>query len=715
MKVASSLGPTACSESWVRPSVQFGSKKLGYAVTIMIGAFLLFLIQPLITKMILPWFGGSAAVWSGTLVFFQVSVLAGYGYAYWLARYIRLNAQLLIHGSLLIASCAFLPILPSPDWATIGIGDPTVRILGLLTTSIGLPCFLLSSSSPLLQVWYVRRTGSSMPYRLFALSNVGSVLALLSFPFVIEPHFDSPIQAYIWSAVFILFAVFSLCVGWSSRYRTGDCERPLPQARAEDAPRLGVKSLWVALSTCASAMLMAITSHLTTNVAPIPLLWVVPLAVYLLTFILSFSSDRFYNHRALFPWLASALAWMAYATSATEGNLQIQYALPIYLIGLFLCCMLCHGELARRRPAASHLAAFYFLVSLGGALGGIFVAFIAPNIFDSHLELPLLLFATAMLSVIPLWRMEGWSRKILPIRAALLGSLALFAIYLAHIEIAGRKDYLFITRNFYGVLAVWDEAVGSQLATRHLRHGTIIHGSQRLIGSDRHTPASYYAPNSGVGVAIRMLQSQGPIRFGVIGLGAGVLAGYARKVDYLRFYEINPDTLFIAQELFSFISHAKESKTDLEIFIGDARLTLEKQSRQNYDLLVMDAFSSDAIPIHLLTLEAFDIYFEHLKADGILAVNVSNRFLDLVPVCLRGAEHVGRSALVVDSYDDGKPDVSGSKWVLIASRASLYERKEFAEADFQAASADEGFIGWTDQFSSVWPLLSLDYGEREHR
>lgn len=682
---------------------------LVYAVTIITGAFLLFLVQPLIAKIILPWFGGSAAVWSAALMFFQVSVLAGYGYAYWLTRYIQPRMQIFIHVALLLGSCALLPILPSPDWRPVDSGDPTVRIVTLLVATIGLPCFLLSSTSPLLQVWYVRRTGSNMPYRLFALSNLGSVLALLSFPFVLEPHLDSRVQAYSWSALFVVFAALCVYAGWLSRLRTTETEPLSPPDKTEVPLTLGLRTSWVVLSACASAMLIAITSHITTNVAPIPLLWVVPLALYLLTFVLTFGSDRLYDRGALLPWLASVLAWMAYSTSAGGGNLHMQYAIPIYLIGLFFCCMLCHGELAQRRPAARQLATFYLLVSLGGALGGIFVAIVAPNIFDTYIELPLLLFATAILSVIPLWRREGRRRSVWPVRAALVVGISLFAIYLAHKEIASRDGYLLITRNFYGVLRVRDEGVGTRWAMRNLSHGTIIQGSQPLSDAHRQTPGSYYAPSSGVGRALQALQAQGPVRYGVIGLGAGVLAGYARKDDYVRMYEINPDMPSIAQQLFSYFPHARAVGADADILMGDARLTLETQERQDYDLLVVDAFSSDAIPIHLLTHEAFRLYFEHLKADGVLAVHVSNRYLDLVPVCLRAAEHVNRSANVVYSEGDRDSFASASTWVLIALNADLYQTAQFAGTQMQPARADHSFKGWTDRFSSVWPLVRLDY------
>jgi hypothetical protein len=676
---------------------------LVYAATIILSAFLLFLVQPLITKIILPWFGGSAAVWSAALMFFQTSVLVGYGYAYWLTRRVQPRNQFFVHAALLLASCALLPILPSPDLRPLDGSDPTLRILTLLSITIGLPCFLLSSTSPLLQVWYVRRTGSDMPYQLFALSNLGSVLALLSFPLIIEPRLDSRVQVYTWSGLFVVFVALCAYAAWLSR------GHPLPDrdgsAATSDSPTVASKALWVTLSATASAMLIAVTTHLTADVAPIPLLWVVPLALYLLTFVLTFGSNRFYGRKGLLPWLVSVLAWMAY--SITAVTLNIQYAIPLYLVGLFLCCMACHGELAQRRPAPAYLASFYVWIAFGGALGGAFVVIIAPSLFDTFLELPVLLLAVAVLSLAPLWRSAGTRADIWLQRGALIAGIGLFALYLGRNEIASREADLRTVRNFYGVLRVRDKDVGTALATRILIHGTIQHGSESLAGDRNRLPGSYYAPNSGVGAAILALQAQGAIRYGVIGLGAGVMAGYARQGDYLRIYEINPATRPIAEQMFTFLSHAKAVGADTEVLMGDARLTLEKQPRQQYDLLVVDAFSSDAIPVHLLTQEAFRVYFEHLKADGVLAVHVSNQYLDLVPVCARAAELLDRPAVVIDSAEDRELFAKPSNWVLVTSNRTLYQRTQFTGMVMRPAKVDSAFTTWTDQYSSLWPLVKL--------
>src|SRR6185295_15223695 len=339
-----------------------------YALTIFLSAFLLFQVQPLIAKIILPWFGGSAAVWAAALLFFQISLLAGYTYAHVLTKFTKAKTQMLIHGGLLLVSCALLPILPNVTWKPTAIGDPTLRILELLAATIGLPYFLLSSTSPLLQAWYVRRTGSSVPYRLFALSNFGSMLALLSFPFLVEPNIASPLQAYIWSAAYVAFAALCLLAAWVSRNKSEESKTPevaaavvIEDSSAALAPRptIGQLALWISLAACASVLLVSVTNHMSLNIAPVPLLWVLPLAIYLLTFILAFESDRIYQRWIFLPWVAPALGWMAYAIYAGEGNFHIKYSIPIFCVGLFICCMLCHGELALHKPAPQYLTLFY--------------------------------------------------------------------------------------------------------------------------------------------------------------------------------------------------------------------------------------------------------------------------------------------------------------------------------------------------------------------
>jgi hypothetical protein len=683
-----------------------------YAATIFLSAFLLFQVQPLIAKIILPWFGGSAAVWAAALLFFQLSLLAGYAYAHALTKFAKARTQMMIHGGLLLVSCALLPILPNVSWKPTAIGDPTLRILELLAATIGLPYFLLSSTSPLLQAWYVRRTGGSVPYRLFALSNFGSMLALLSFPFVVEPNIASRQQAYIWSAAYVAFAALCLITAWVSReeWSVKPAEEPvvagIPKKNAE-RPGVFQLLLWISLAACASTLLVSITNHMSQNVAPIPLLWVVPLAVYLLTFILAFESDKIYQRWIFLPWVAPALGWMAYALYAGEGNFHIKYSIPIFCAGLFICCMLCHGELALHKPAPQHLTLFYLMVSVGGAVGGIFVAIIAPRVFNSYLELPIGLVACGVLTVIVLFNVEIPKLGANPVRFALAIGVGLLAGYLVRKEVADRQGYHLFARNFYGELRIRDDDAGQEYALRNLLHGTINHGSQRLNPEHRYEVNSYYAPSSGIGRTMAAKQGLGPVRYGVVGMGAGVMTGYCRAGDYVRVYEINPLVKSLSERgEFTFFSHCAGDK---EVLMGDARLTMEAQQPPNYDVLVIDAFSSDAIPVHLLTKEVMQLYFKLLKPDGVLAVHISNRYLDLAPVCERGAEFVHKKATVVADDASDNTFANSTTWVLITSEDNtVFQNPSFEGANMYPAAAAPTFRGWTDDYSSILPILSLN-------
>ena len=686
-----------------------------YAVTIFLSAFLLFQVQPLIAKIILPWFGGSAAVWSAAMMFFQLSLLAGYGYAHFLGK-AKAKTQMMVHGALLLVSCALLPILPNPIWKPDVAGDPTLRIVMLLGATIGLPYFLLSSTSPLLQVWYVRRTGNQVPYRLFALSNFGSMLALLSFPFLVEPQLASRMQAYTWSGLYVAFALLCGYAGWVSQESAVPAVAPSEEPVAVEvtekpAPTFADMLLWVGLAACASVLLVSVTNHMSANVAPIPLLWVVPLALYLLSFILSFESDKIYQRWLFVPWIAPALGWMAYSIYTAEGNYHIKYAIPIFSLGLFLCCMLCHGELAMRKPAAKYLTSFYLMISLGGALGGIFVALIAPNVFTTFLELPIGLTACGILAVFALWdvdvKMGKGDTGQWVVRFALAVGVGLLGGYLIRMETQDRTGYHLMVRNFYGALRVRDDDKGTEYASRNLLHGTINHGSQRLTEADKYKVGSYYGLNSGIGRTMQEMQARGPVRYGVVGLGAGVMSGYARKEDYVRIYEINPIVPVIAKGEFSFFPH---SEADKDILMGDARLVMEKQladgESPEYDVLVIDAFSSDAIPVHLLTKESFELYKKMLKPTGILAVHISNRYLDLAPVVQRGAEVMGRTPQVV--YDEGDQFSNSTTWVLVAEDADFFQAPGFVGANMYPPNAKPEFRGWTDDYSNIVSILSLN-------
>jgi hypothetical protein len=797
-----------------------------YALTIFISAFLLFQVQPMIAKIILPWFGGGAAVWSTCLMFFQIVLLLGYLYSHATTKWLSPRHQSLLHTLILLASLALLPVYPAASWKPMDEKDPLWRILLLLGGTVGLPYLMCSTTGPLLQAWYVRAHRGAIPYRLFALSNFGSFLALLSFPFLVEPNWTSREQANIWSGVYVVFAGLAIFAGWKT-VRAIPAEEAVSRRQEEesDAPAPGVAQLilWIGLAACASVMLIAVTSYLTQNVAPIPFLWVLPLSIYLLTFILSFESDRFYRRGIFFPLLIIALG--------TAGHFLMEENhdgfLPIYLWGavLFICCMVCHGELALQKPHPKHLTLFFLMVSVGGAVGGSFVGLVAPLAFNYYFELPLSLGLCAVLAVIVFWRNRpewlpglqplwaGWLLGALGLLAgahlvtaahrethwqlllwvgifyvlstglarllmkkdvmsvgrfsvfffALLGLTALsgwllfqgqehllaqkvkllffanlasiwativlwqsteegqngvksvwigallavstlaFIGHLAYYENKHVTGYRLVTRNFYGVLKVRDDEQSEETtAQRTLVHGTINHGVQLLDPARRREVTSYYTPNSGFGRAMQILQRRTPLRVGITGLGAGVTAGFCREGDYFRFYELNPLVLDLAKTQFTFLG---DCPGDKDVYLGDGRLILERQASQQFDLLAMDAFSSDSVPVHLLTREVFDTYLKHLKPSGVLAVNVSNRYLDLVPVVTRNAKDSGMAVILVQDDGSGKDFFAATSWMLCNRDVKFFDDPLFQGEGVERPEPKSGFRPWTDSYSNLFQIL----------
>jgi hypothetical protein len=681
---------------------------LAYAATIFLSAFLLFGVQPMIGKMILPWFGGSAAVWNTCLLFFQAALLAGYLYAHLSTRYLKPRGRAILHLTLIVISLAVLPVLPAPHWKPTHPGDPSGRILLLLAATIGLPYMLLSATSPLLQAWYVAMKPGTVPYRWFALSNFGSFLALFSFPVLAEPLLTTPAQAYSWSALYAVFVLLCASAAWIA-FRSA--RQPMaPQATADESPDTSpawqVSLLWIALPACASGLLLAITTHVTQNVAPIPLLWVAPLGVYLLSFILCFERERLYRRAVFLPLLAAGSGASAFAIYYDQGIPDIRWAVPLFIATLFVCCMVCHGELVRLKPHPLRLTSFYLMISLGGALGGLFVAVGAPHLFNSFRELDLLLVICCALASATLWIAPDIWSSMLRLRLARV-AMGVFTIalagYLNYHERTDDSRYVVSARNYYGVLRVIDvkESPGT-MGTRTLVHGTIEHGVQLTRLPLRRTPTSYYGPDSGLGRSIRYFQQHSTVRVGVVGLGAGVTAAYCRAGDFFRFYDINPLVLNIATSWFTFLN---DCPGDHAVLLGDARLTMEQQPSQQYDVLAIDAFTGDAIPVHLLTREAFVVYFRHLKPSGILAVHVSNRYLNLVPVVARSALDLGKLAMQVSDDGDTEDYFSASDWILVSSDRTLFKDPLFKGSTL--AKPQPGLRPWTDDYSNLIRIMIL--------
>ena len=683
---------------------------LRWGAAIFLGAFLLFQVQPMLAKAILPWFGGAPAVWTTCLLFFQTLLLAGYLYAHLLSSLLPPRRQVLVHGALLLASLAFLNILPSGYWRPAGHEQPVWRILALLAANIGAPYLLLSATSPLLQAWFRTAVPGASPYRLYALSNAGSLLALLSYPFVFEPLLTLKQQALLWGGLYVLFA---LACAW--------CAAPLLARREAAAPApsaapAGVKprvewALWLLLPAAATALLMAVTGQLTRDVAAVPFLWVLPLGLYLLSFILCFDGDRWYNRRTWLAFLVFACAIAAYLPGQVV-EFQLGLQVLAYCLALFIACMVCHGELAARRPPPERLTSFYLLVAAGGALGGALTGIAAPLALNGPWEYHFAWLAAA--SLVFYLVSDGDKRMLTTPRGAALWALLL--LLYGGLAWALQADYkeqtlsrLVMARNFYGTVNVHESEFGGA-PTLTLMHGNIEHGFQFAEGDPRrNSPVSYYAADTGVGVAMRALRRRadaraGTLNAGLVGLGAGIMAAWGRAGDNFVFYEINPLVARLSGEYFTYLAG---SPANLDLVMGDARLSLEREAAAGappLDLLVLDAFSSDAIPLHLLTTEAFDAYFKRLRAGGVLAVHISNRFLDLEPL-LRGlAAGAGKRAVLVTSYDDEAAGGAGSDWVLVTDDIGFLREPLVRKAATPWAAGRKPLV-FSDQYSNLFRLL----------
>ncbi len=693
---------------------------LRFGVTIVLSAFLLFQVQPLIGKYILPWFGGGPAVWTTCLLFFQLVLLVGYAYAHWISSRLSPRVQSSVHLVLLAGSLLVLPIVPSPLWKPSPGDPPTAQILLLLAATVGLPYLLLSSTAPLVQKWFSESLPGRSPYRLYSLSNAGSLLALLTYPFLFEPWLALRNQVLSWSIAYGVFVVLS---GWSA-FRAGfvDCSSKPASDSHKDAdrgnavrpPSAATIALWVAFSAVGATLLLATTNLMCQEIAVVPFLWVVPLAIYLLTFIISFDSERWYDRR-VFGFLVGASA--AASLSALSAGLHIQLSVHIiaYSIALFACCMCCHGELAKMKPDPSHLTLFYLMMSAGGALGGVFTALIAPRIFTGYSEYPLALAACGLLTLIAWYRARAWEPYLQqpywivgPMAGMLLAVVASTILMSAG---TGPKDVL-TWRSFYGVLRLEERGTGADRKLE-LIHGRVVHGSQFLAPERRRWPTAYYGPNSAIGLAMkrhprRFDQGDASLRVGVIGLGAGTIATYGVEGDYFRFYEINPDVIRISEEYFSY---RKDSAATVDVIAGDARVRMESESAvnelQRFDILAVDAFSSDAIPIHLLTAECVETYSRHLRTDGVLLFHISNQTLNLEPVVRGLAETRESTALSIRDPGDRARGVSPSAWMIVTDNEEFLVDEVIQEAAVRATDRTTRSLVWTDDFAGLWQVLKF--------
>jgi hypothetical protein len=689
-----------------------------YGSTLFVSSFLLFLVQPLLGKFILPWFGGTPAVWTTCMLFFQVSLLAGYGYAHMAASRLTLRRQTQVHVTLLALTLLVLPITPSELWKFEPGRNPVLLILGLLLVSVGAPYLLLASTSPLLQRWFAETAPGRSPYPLYALSNAGSLLAVLAYPVLIEPELGLARQATLWSFGYAVAAVLSGLGALRilrDRGASSDGSDYHQRLALAPPPATADRIFWVALSACGSLMLLATTNQMCLDVAVVPLLWIVPLSIYLLSYVFCFQSPRWYSRTWYSLLLAAGFAWICYVLhKGVFADLRLQIA--AYSVVLFLSCMVCHGEMVRLKPDPRHLTGFYLSVAGGGALGGAIAALIVPFFFRGYWEYHLGLVLTALLLLTVIFRDPTSAlyrgRRLWAWAAMYLGFVALaVALYLNVQETM--SDSVARARNFFGVLRVRVEDVGeTEKARRTLMHGRIEHGFQFMSREKRYWPTSYFGPGSGIGIAIRFhpgrtMNSDGSkgLSIGVIGLGTGTIAAYGEPGDRIRFYEINPAVIEFSEKYFTY---RKDSAAAVQVVPGDARLEMERECRSGsvpkFDVLAVDAFAGDAIPIHLLTRECFRTYRCHLKKDGILALHISNRYFDLTPV-IRGQVEKGETLIAIYSIGNDRQGTDACDWVLLTRNRKFIENPDVRNAAVSLPKDNRGAVVWTDDYSNLFRLF----------
>ena len=762
-----------------------------YGVTIFTGAFLLFQVEPLLARYILPWFGGSSAVWITCMLFFQLLLVAGYAYSHLIATRLTVRRQVIVHIAI-VSACVLLmgalaliwqsPITPGPSWKPLSPDFPISRIFALLIVSIGMPFFILSTTGPLLQVWFARSHQGASPYRLYALSNVGSLLALVTYPFVVEPELTLKAQAIVWSVLFVAFAigvaVCGLKLANSAESTVHFVDPDLSGTQSQIAvPTRATYALWIALATVASLMLLATTNEICQDVAVVPFLWVLPLAIYLLSFIVCFDSDRWYRRGIFHPALGVTIFFACIILCRSTADIFSQVF--VYCALLAALCMVCHGELVRLKPTERFLTSFYLMIAVGGAFGGILAALAAPTIFSGYWEFQFAIWAGAlMLFVVVMRDSQSWIHERRPITAMLLiagaltlpqllgdesiteavhrlvhhNQLAALLVPLGLVAVASfrkesvltrRKSGLIVqagvvaglivvagvllvsiaanlvtsslvTRNFYGALSVY--SLNNDDPEKHLfklRHGRIVHGIQYTAPDKRRVPSSYYGFDSGLGLLMAHLPrrsapdpSDRAIRMGAIGLGIGTVAAYGQAGDYIRFYEINPAVTKIATDPNGFFTYLRDSPAKVDIIPGDARLSMEREvadnNSQGFDVLVVDAFAGDAIPVHLLTVEAIEIYLRELSPNGVLAIHISNRYLDLRPVVHELAERFKlRSGF---KHSEGGPMSQPSDWILLARTDDVLGQPEVSR-QLQSLDSQRKVRLWTDDYSNLFQIL----------
>jgi len=696
-----------------------------YAAIIFLSAFLIFQVQLIISKYILPWFGGGPSVWNTCMLVFQVLLLCGYGYVDLVSRRLSVRTQARLHLTLITVAFVVMcvlgiqwrsPITPATGWKIAFSQNPVGEVIRVLLVAVGFPFFLLSTTGPLLQMWF-SRTRNRSPYRLYALSNAGSLLGVISYPFLVE-RLRLQSQAWIWSFSYLLFLVMCGVSAWQlTRRESTRSETSGKLSATSIRPQRKTVLLWLALAACSSAMLLATTNLICQEIAVIPLLWVLPLCVYLLSFIICFDGDRWYRRSLFHPAYAIAFFSSLFVLSHGPANARtaILIQIGIFCLALLVVCMVCHGELVLSRPVHSRLSIFYLTIASGGALGSALVVLVAPRVFHQVWEFHLSLLLCGLLLLIAVSSDRGsWFYRG-KYRAVMFGMIALLAFQgyrygMSWIAQQEQKRALLRERNFFGVKTIQQGQEGIWL-----RHGQTTHGLQLSDPALRDEPTLYYRRLSGIGLILdrypRAADLNGrlrPLRVGVVGMGAATLAAYSHPGDYYRFYEIDPQVVSFSIDpqvmglahrdpIFTFL---QDSPATIDVALGDARLSLEHEASighlQRFDILALDAFSSDSIPVHLLTKEAIALYLQHLSGpDAVLAFHISNRALDLRPIVagLSREYHLG----AVEVYQPASSD-----WVLVSANPQILR---LAGKYSRPVSLSTSVPLWTDDYSNLFEVL----------
>ena len=672
-----------------------------HLLTIFISSFLLFQIQPLLGKITTPYFGGSAATWTSCMFFFQTFLLVGYLYSHNLSKLIMLN-QIKVHSALVLICFSFMPL--SVEFYQLNLSEdlPVLDVLTTLFFAVGLPYMLLSTTVPLLHKWYSinQDDSESKNYYFYALSNVGAVLGLISYPFVTEPHLTIGLQQTIWSVIYFVYSLFLLFIIWTAFKNKPLINITVETDRLNAKLSLGLQAYWTLQALTGVVLLLSITNAMTQNIPPVPFLWVLPLVIYLTTYIVSFSNINVYQRwftGCVFSLSALGIVFLYHTSTIFDLYSQI----IIYCITLASGCMICHGELSKSSPKEQYLTNFYLSISLGGFLGGLLVSVISPLVFDEFLELPISIVLTMVLL---LWNVkkDEPTRYLKLKQTGGVSAVGLFLLLFFTVNSAYKQYDVYSTRNFYGTLSVKDINTGG-ISERRLVDGITSHGAQSLSQSEKHLPLGYYRHESGVGRLLNEVKKHGNLNMGIIGLGAGTLAAYGEAQDTIIFYELNPNVIRIAGTYFSYLS---DSKANVTTVLGDGRLSLSKRDPEQapFNVFVVDAFSSDSIPKHLLTIEAFELYWNNLEKDGVLAIHISNNYIDLLPVIKAAATEL-ETELVYFSQGTRAENGSSADWVIMTNNRYILYNSTLLHASMKGVIENADELLWTDNFNSIAPLL----------